>query len=166
MSANDSLTKTNSYETPKTTKTPVCRARALSVGAQPRCISAKPSSVIEGRRRFRSKSETISPLGSLRSTSSLDFCPVSGGREGCRKLPIIPQTIKSKGLVDITTDASTVPQRKRSRVLPDLPIAQEETKLRATPLRQEHLEQADNRFDALESKSQTLARWLRDQPQL
>ena len=156
MSAKDSLTKTKSYETPKSTTSPVCRARALSVGSQPRCISAKPSYVIDGRRRFRSQSETICPFGSLRSTSSLEVW----------KLPTIPQTVKSNRLVDITPDASTVPQRKRSCVLPDLPRGQEEVKFKTTPLRQEHLEQADNRFDALESKSQNLAKWLQDQPQL
>ena len=165
MSAKDSLTKTNSYDTPKTTKTPVCRARALSVRSQPRCLSAKPSYVIEERRRFRSKLETICPLETLRSTSSLEFCHMNGGRE-VWKLPIIPQTVKSNGLVNITPDASTVRQRKRSCVLPDLPRGQEETKFRAAPLRQEHLEEADKRFDALESKSQNLAKWLRDQPQL
>ena len=165
MSAKDSLTKSNSYDTPKTTKTPVCRARALSVGSQSSCRSAKPSYVIDGRRRFRSKSETICPLGTLRSTSSLEVCPINGGRE-VWKLPIIPRTVKSNGLVDISPDVSKVPQRKRSCVLPDLPRGQEETKFRVTPLRQQHLEQADNRFDAVENKSQNLAKWLRDQPQL
>ena len=164
-SAKDSLTKTKNYETPKTTKTLVCRARALSVGSQPRCSSAEPSHVFEGRRRFRSLSETICPLGTLRSTSSLDS-HISGGQQ-VWKLPIIPrQVVKSNNFVDITPDASTMPQRKRSCVLPDLSRGQEEAKFRATPLSQEQVEQANNGFDALESKSQNLAKWLFDQPQL
>ena len=165
MSAKDALTKKKSDETPKTTQTPVCRARALSVGSQPRCSSAKLSYGFEGRRRFRSQSETIYPPGALRGTSSLEFCHINGGREGW-KLPIIPQTVKSNHFVEITPDASTVPQRRRSCVLPDLSRGQEEARYRAPPLRQEHVEQADSSFDALESKSQNLAKWLRDQPQL
>lgn len=164
-SAKDSLTKTKSYETPETTTTSVYRARALSVGSQPRCSSAKPSYIFEGRRRFRSQSESICPLGTLRSTPSLE-CHISSGQE-VWKLPVISgQTVKSNNFVDITPDASTVPQRRRSCVLPDLSRGQEETKFRATRLRQEHVEQADNGFDASKSKSQNLAKWLRDQPQL
>ena len=165
MSAKDSLSRTKSYETKKNTKTPVCRARALSVGSQPSCSSARPSYVSEGRRRFRSQSEAICPLGALGSTSSLEFCHISGEREVWR-LPIIPQKVKSNESVVVTQDASAVPQRRRSCVLPDLSGAQEETKFRATPLKQENVEKADNSFDASKSKSQNLAKWLRDQPQL
>jgi len=50
--------------------------------------------------------------------------------------------------------------------LPDLSKGQEGTKFRAIPLSQQQVEQVDNAFDALESKSQNLAKWLRDQPQL
>lgn len=165
MSAKDPLTKTKSKETLKTN--PVCRSRALSVGSQPRRSSAKPSYGFEdgGRQRFRSQSETICPLGTLRSASSSEFCHISDGRE-VWKLPIIPQTVKSNNFADITPDVSMEPQRRRSCVLPDLSRGQEEAKFRAIPLRQEHVEQADNNFDALESKSQNLVKWLRDQPQL
>lgn len=165
MSAKDSVSKNKSNDKPKNTQTAVHRARALSVGSQPRCSSAKPSYVSEGRRRFRSQSETICPLGTLRSSSSLEFCHSIGGH-AVRKLPIIPQTVKSNYLVKIAPDTSTVTQRRRSCVLPDLSRGQEETKFRATPLRQEHVEQADSSFDAVESKSENLAKWLQDQPQL
>ena len=155
MSAKDSPPKNISNDRPKNTQTAVRRARALSVGSQPRYSSAKPSYVSEGRRHFRSHSESICSLGTLRSSSSLEFCNSNGGHE-VWKLPIIPQTVKSKDMVEIAPETSTVTQRKRSCVLPDLPRGQEETKFRPTPLRQEHVEQADSSFDALEIKSQNL----------
>ncbi|KAL9986405.1 hypothetical protein ACROYT_G000548 [Oculina patagonica] len=147
-----------------------CRTRSSSLGSQPtlnmpptRCCSAKPYHASEGRRHVRSNLESICSLGTLRSGSSQELC-CRPSRHGEWKLPKIPlQRLKSDDLMELAPKPATLLQRRSSCVLPNCSKGQGKAKLRAIPLRQEHVEKISSNFDSLESKSQNLAKWLQDQ---
>ena len=77
-----------------------------------------------------------------------------------RKLPSIPQ--KNKDTAPLT---STTPRRRSLCVLPDLKKgAEKRVRFRAsTTLTKHQVEKMNSTFDSLESKSQNLVNWLRDQ---
>lgn len=84
------------------------------------------------------------------------------------KLPSIPQRNRNTAgqVKEFAPVTSTTPRRRSLCVLPDLSKAGAEKRVRfgaSTPLTKKHVEKVNSTFDSLESKSQDLVKWLRDQ---
>lgn len=119
---------------------------------------------LQGRRLSRPRSASTCLPGASRTGSSQDASYRSGAVQKEFKLPPIPRRKKSDSSVEIRTARSSTPvYRSISCVLPDVSGKKGETKFGITPLRQQDVEKASCKFDPLESKSQHLVKYFRDQ---
>lgn len=136
------------------------------------------SGTLDHRSLVRSQSESIFSLQTCKNQGSF-VMDLKTSKELCCnniremetwKLPHIPQRHKATGNLSVndfrevtpTTPTCTAPQRSS---LPDLSkgIHKVVAFRAATPLRQQQVEEVNNKFDSLKSKSQNLAKWLKDQ---
>lgn len=180
MSANDSFPKNQSDR-----RTNRKMSRAFSGGFLPsdllrsRSDNAElRSGTLDHRSLVRSQSESIFSLQTCKNQGSF-VMDLKTSKELCCnniremetwKLPRIPQGHKATGNLSVndfrevtpTTPTCTAPQRSS---LPDLSkgIHKVVAFRAATPLRQQQVEEVNNKFDSLKSKSQNLAKWLKDQ---
>lgn len=183
MSAKDSLPKKQSSNSRKN-KQNFCRAfsEVLPPSAdllRSRCDDTEIFGTRDaGEGRVRSQSEIIYSLqpernGSFikdRERSQTFYCSSGSGLKEC-KLPKITQrnmatTYHSVGDRKATATTSFKMPRARSlSVLPDLSRGTDKvvTFRPATPLRQQRVEELNNKFASMNSKSQDLAKWLKDQ---
>lgn len=179
-SVQDSLPKHQNSDQPGNNNRKVCRA--FSVGLPPyldllRCDSGEVSGTPDDRRLVRSQPESNFSLQAWRKSSwTMDlrrsqeiYC--SSGKEAKKwKLPSIPRQ-RNEATANLSVDdfeelspmTSTMPRRSSLCVLPDLSKGLPRAFRAATPLRKQQVEEVNNNFDSLKSKSQNLAKWLRDQ---
>lgn len=179
MSAQDSQVNGKINDGSRNSKQKV--ARASSDGLRPylelsesRCDRAEMCDIPNQRRLVRSKSESSFSLQAWRDGPwtthrvTLQDLHCGNNREMKeRRLPSIPPrdnnpTGEVKGFSPVT---STTPQRRGSCVLPGLSKGVEKrVRFRAsTPLTKHQVEKVNSTFNSLESKSQNLINWLRDQ---
>lgn len=180
MSAQDSLLKYQTNDGPRNSKRKV--SRALSAGLRPyldrlesRC-DAEICDTPNDRCLVRSQSEGSSSLQAWRNGSwttdqvFLQELHCGNGR-GMKewKLPSIAQRNKMTAgqIKEFATVTSTTPRGRSLCVLPDLDLSKgagKRVEFRAsTPLTKHQVEEVNSTFDSLESKSQNLVKWLRDQ---
>ena len=139
-----------------------------------RCDKAEMCDVPNHRRLVRSQSESSFSLQAWRNSSCTSYqetlqdlhCGNNRGMEDW-KLPSIPQRDNNAAgeVKEFAPATSTTTRTRSSCVLPDLSNGTEkQVRVRAsTPLKKHQVEKMSSTFDSLESKSQNLVNWLRDQ---
>lgn len=180
MSAQDLQVHSQTNDESKNNKRKV--TRALSAGSrtytellESRCDNADLCDIPNHRCLVRSPSESSFPFQSWRNGSwTADpitlqelHCGNSRGIKECRKLPSLPRRDNNKAseVKEFAPVTSTPPRRRSLCVLPDLSKgAGKRVKCRAsTTLTKHQVEKVNSTFHSLESKSQNLVNWLRDQ---
>ena len=179
MSAQDSQFNGQTYDGPRNRKRKV--TCASSEGLRPylelsesKYGNAEMCDIPNHRRLVRSKSESSFSLQAWRDVSwTTDQVTLQdlhcGHNRGMKewRLPSISQRDNNTAgeVKEIVPVTSTTPRRKALCVLPDLSKGVEKrVRFRAsTPLTKHQVEKVNSTFDSLESKSQNLVNWLRDQ---
>lgn len=180
MSAQDSQVNSQTNDGSRNNKQKVTLAsseglRLYSELLESRCDNAEMCDIPNHRRLVRSQSESSFSLQAWRNVSwTTDQVTLQdlhcGNNRGMKewRLPSIPQRGNNKAgeVKEFTPLTSTTPRRRSLCVLPDLSKegAEKQVRFRAsTPLTKHQVEKVNNTFDSLESKSQNLVNWLRDQ---
>jgi len=180
MSAQDSQVNSETDDASRNNKQKVTRAsseglRPYSELLESRCDNAEVCDIPNQRRLVRSQSESSFSLQTWRNVSwTTDQVTLQdlhcGNNRGMKewRLPSIPQRVNNTTgeVKEFAPVTSTTPRRRSLCVLPDLSKVGAEKRVRfraSTPLTKHQVEKVNNTFDSLESKSQNLVNWLRDQ---
>ena len=179
MSAQDSQVNSQTNDGSRNNKPKVTCAssqgfRPCSELLESRCDNAEMCDIHNHRRLVRSQSESSFSLLAWRNCSwNTDqvtlqdlHCDSNRAMKEWR-LPSIPQRDNNTAgkVKEFAPVTSTTPRRRSLCALPDLSKgAKKRVRFRAsTPLTKNQVEKVNSTFDSLESKSQNLVNWLRDQ---
>ena len=179
VSAQDSQVYSQSNDGSRNNQLKVSRASSERLWShsellESRCDKADMCDIPNHRRLVRSQSESSFPFQAWGNSSwTADQITLqdlhSGNNRGIKewKLPSIPQRDNNAaGQVKEFAPATSISPRTRSLCgLPGLSNgAEKRVRFRAsTPLTKHQVEKLSSTFDSLESKSQNLVNWLRDQ---